>query len=84
MRTFETLLKLTFFLSSLYFMAVRPFNSDHFLVFLVVSLVLGVVLFINKHSSYDYPHKPADFIVRKMEGTILALFSIAIYIILNA
>lgn len=81
MRIFEIILKLAFFLSSMYFVAARPFDATCFTAFLVLSLILGIVLIFNKDSSYDYPQTKKDYFIRRIEGGVLIAFAVIIFII---
>ncbi len=76
MRIFETILKLLFLFGSIYSIKAEAVNTTFLLTFLLVCLTLGIVLIFNKQSSYNYPQTKRDLIIRKIEGSLLVLFSL--------
>jgi uncharacterized membrane protein len=76
MRIFETILKLLFLFGSIYSIKSETVNTPFLLTFLLVCLTLGIVLIFNKQSSYNYPQTKKDLIIRKIEGSLLVLFSL--------
>ena len=75
MRTIETILKLVFLGLSIYFLSTQAVFSPLFNLFLLVSIVLGVVLLINKDASYRFKQSKKDLKIRKIEGGVLILFA---------
>lgn len=83
MRYIETILKLLFviFAGISWYMKIIP--SLWFWIFLGISLLLGIVLIFNRDSSYHYPQTKNDFIIRRIEGIVLIVFSITVAVLLN-
>jgi len=76
MRHVETILKLLFTVWAGYFILSKDILNVFFLNFLLVSLVLGIVLLTNKDSCYHFKQSKKDLSIRKLEGTILIVFSV--------
>jgi len=76
MRNVEITLKLAFLALSVSFVAAQSIYSPLFDLLLVVCIVLGLVLMINKHSSYKFKHTSTDYKLRQVEGGILVLFAV--------
>ncbi len=90
MRYIEIILKLLFLIFSgamIWF----AFNGSYYLILLftflklyvLLNIILGLVLIFNKKSSYNYPQTKRDYIIRRIEGTVLIVFSILGFILLN-
>lgn len=78
MRKFEIILKLLFLAGAVNFIIAKSIDSIGFIVFLIVCFALGIILIVNKNSSYNYPQTKKDYIIRRTEGTFLIVFSILI------
>ena len=80
MKYIEIILKLAFLALAIGLFVTMSIPSALFYVFLFVSLVLGIVLFFNKHESYGYPAGYTKmnrvYAIRKIEGVLLVIFSI--------
>lgn len=76
MRKLEIILKLVFLAGSINFYITKAFDSIGFTVYLIAGILLGLILIINKDSSYHYPQKPQDYVIRRVEGALLIIFSI--------
>jgi hypothetical protein len=84
MRLFEIILKFLFALISIYLLvASKVVGSDVTVLalfvtvpYLLISLLLGLVLVFNKKSSYNYSHSKKDYLIRRIEGTLLIIFAI--------
>ncbi len=83
MRQVETILKLLFLLGAVFFISTWNIDHDLFIVFLVVKLLLGIVLIFNKEASYNFKQTKRDLAIRKTEGIIMVVSSVAILIITN-
>jgi hypothetical protein len=83
MRSLEITLKFCFLILAITLIATSDVLSVGLWSFLVVSFALGVVLTINKRPSYMRATAKSDFKIRKIEGAILVVFSIASLILLN-
>lgn len=83
MRYFESILKLAFVGQALTFF--RPFfyENPYFLIFLETSFILGIVLLLNKKQSYGHRLTSAEIIMRKIEGVLLIIFSLALFFTIN-
>lgn len=79
MRIFEIILKLLFLLGSIYSIKSEIVSTPFLITFLIVCLVLGIVLIFNKDSSYNYPQTKRDLIIRKIEGSLLIVFSLFVF-----
>ena len=79
MRYLETILKLLFLAGSIFIYVTKSVFSMYFLNFLLVSLILGVVLILNKDASYHFRQSKRDLTIRKIEGALLILFSAIMY-----
>ncbi len=75
MRTIETILKLVFLGLSIYFLSTQAVLSSLFNLFLLVSIVLGMVLMLNHDASYHFKQTKKDLGIRKVEGGALILFA---------
>ena len=68
---------------AIYIFAANAFLTPWLLVFLETSFLLGFVLVLNREESYKYPpgypHMDRVYLMRKIEGLILILFSIIIF-----
>lgn len=84
MRYIEIILKLAFLALAIVLFATSIFTSTWLTPFLAVSLVLGIVLFFNKHESYGYPAGYSKmnrvYLMRKVEGILLVAFSVIMFI----
>jgi hypothetical protein len=84
MKYIEIILKLAFLLLAIVLFVTKAFISPWFFAFLVVSFVLGIVLLFNKHESYGYPvgypKMNRVYLIRRIEGALLILFSVVILI----
>ena len=83
MKYFESFLKLAFVAQTLTFFKPLFYENPMFLVFLETSFILGIVLLLNKKQSYGYTLSTGEIIMRKIEGTLLVIFSIALFFTLN-
>jgi hypothetical protein len=79
MRYLETILKLLFLAGAVFFMITKSVTNIYFLDFLFVSLLLGVILILNKDASYHFKQSKRDLTIRKIEGALLILFSAIMY-----
>jgi len=83
MRYIELLLKLAFFaLAAIVFIVQTPV-SIWFSIFLLVGLALGLVLILNRKSSYTFKHKKSDYVMRRIEGVLLVLMVIVFVMLLK-
>lgn len=76
MRILETILKLLFLSVSIYSIKSEVVPTQFLSVYLLITLILGIVLIFNKQSSYNYPQTKKDFIIRRVEGGLLIIFSL--------
>ena len=84
MKTLEIILKLAFLAGAVSFITTQSISSIGFIVFLVISFVLGIVLIINKDSSYSKAQTKKDYAIRKTEGGLLIIFSVVtFYVVVN-
>jgi len=87
MKYIEIIFKLAFLVLAIVLFVTRSIPSFYFYAFLAVSLVLGIVLFFNKHESYgytaDYPRMSGVYLTRKIEGVLLVIFSITFFILIR-
>ena len=85
MKYIEIILKLAFLLLAIVLFVTKAFISPWLFAFLVVSFILGIVLFFNKHESYGYPtgYSGMDrvYLTRKIEGVLLVVFSMIFFIL---
>lgn len=79
MRPIEIILKLLFLASSLDIIITKSIDSISFYFLLPVCLALGVTLIFNKKASYNYPQTKTDYLIRRIEGILLIVFSFSIY-----
>jgi hypothetical protein len=83
MRYLEITIKLIFLGLAIYIFVANAFISPWLLVFLETSFLLGFVLVLNREESYryppGYPNMARVYLMRKIEGLILILFSIIIF-----
>ncbi|MES2315043.1 MAG: hypothetical protein V4524_03875 [Patescibacteria group bacterium] len=75
MRIIEIILKLLFLGLAIYFVSTQSIFSSLFNLFLLVSIVLGVVLMLNHDASYHFKQTKRDLSIRKIEGGVLILFA---------
>jgi hypothetical protein len=83
MRYLETILKLLFLTGAVFVYITKSVTSLVFLDFLFISLLLGIVLILNKDASYHFKQSKRDLRIRKIEGCVLIIFSTIMYITLN-
>jgi|GEM_PF-1671479 len=83
MRYLETILKILFLFASVYLVVTKAILSPFFVIFLVVCLLLGVCLIFNKHASYNFQQTPRDLGIRRVEGVILLIFAVGIYVFIK-
>jgi hypothetical protein len=87
MKYIEIILKLAFLLLAIVLFVTKAFVSPWFFAFLVVSFILGIVLFFNKHESYGYPagysRMNRVYLTRKIEGVLLVAFSIIFFVLIR-
>jgi Ca2+/Na+ antiporter len=76
MRILETILKLLFLSGSIYSIKSEVVPIQFLSVYLLITLILGIVLIFNKQSSYNYPQTKRDFVIRRIEGGLLIIFSL--------
>lgn len=85
MKYIEIILKLAFLASAIALFVTMSIPSALFYVFLIVSFVLGIVLFFNKHESYGYPagypKMSRVYVLRKIEGVLLVVSAITFYFV---
>lgn len=78
MRYIEILLKLAFLILGLFLIFTKDLGNACLSLFLIVSILLGVVLMLNKNMSYRYPAKFKHFdrliLIRRVEGALLIVF----------
>ena len=82
MRTLEIILKLCFLALSIALISTHVVIIQSLTALIITSVVLGVVLVVNKHPSYARAHSRQDFVLRKIEGAALILFSCIIVVAL--
>ena len=76
MRITEITLKLAFLITSIYFIVTQDVLSPTFNILLIICIVLGLTLLLNKHAtSYKFAHTKEDFYLRHIEGGILIFFA---------
>jgi hypothetical protein len=87
MKYIEIILKLAFLLLAIVLFVTKAFISPWLFAFLVVSFVLGIILFFNKHESYgypaNYPRMSGVYLTRKIEGVLLVAFSIIFFVLVR-
>ena len=84
MRYNEIILKLMFLAGAIYFIVTKNVNSAYFFYFLLVSLILGAVLILNKDASYHFKQSKRDLKIRKVEGALMIIFAVVIsFIVMN-
>jgi hypothetical protein len=87
MKYIEIIFKLAFLVLAIVLFVTRSIPSFYFYAFLAVSLVLGIVLFFNKHESYGYPagypKMNSVYMIRKIEGVLLVAFSIIFFVLVR-
>lgn len=82
MRILEIILKLAYLAASVY-LFVAGISHTAIIVFLVASVLLGIVLIFNqKHPSYRYPTNYPKYnrviLMRRVEGVLILLFAGAV------
>ena len=84
MKYTEIVLKLAFLAGAIYVFVTKSITSPIFGFFLLICLFLGIVLFFNKKNSYGtWGNKPKDILMRRVEGILLVIFAIGIYVIIQ-
>ncbi len=78
MRYIEIILKVAFALGGLYLVTTQAVDSPCFIVFLAVSLLLGIVLLFNKQASYNFKQTKKDLMIRRIEGIFLVVYSLVL------
>jgi len=81
MRHFELFLKVLFLIGSLYAIKSEIVSPPFLIGYLLVCFILGVVLICNKHASYNFKQTKKDLIMRRIEGGLLVLFSMFVYVV---
>ncbi len=76
MRYIEIILKLAFLGLSIFFLVTQTVVSPLFDLFLIVCIVLGLVLLLNKHASYNFRQSKKDLKLRQVEGGVMILFAV--------
>jgi hypothetical protein len=76
MRYIEIILKLSFLALAITLLITKNIVSPFFTLFLLVSIVLGLVLMINKDASYHFKQSRKDIRIRRFEGAIMILFAV--------
>lgn len=76
MRYIEIIFKLGFLGLAIYFLSIQTVVSPLFDLFLIVCIVLGLVLLINKHASYNFKQTKKDLKMRQIEGGVLIVFAV--------
>ena len=76
MRYTEIIFKLAFLGLAIYFLSIQTVLSPLFDLFLIICIVLGLILLLNKHASYNFKQKRKDLKLRQVEGGILILFAV--------
>jgi hypothetical protein len=77
MRYAEIIFKILFLLTAVYFISTQAVLSPSFNILLIISIVLGLMLMINKdHPSYKFKHTKHDYALRHIEGGFLILFAV--------
>ncbi len=82
MKYIEIFLKLAFLIISVMFIITNSIDSSWFFVSLLVSFLLGIILIINKNSSYNYPQTDRDYLIRRIEGVLLLIFSLTAFFLI--
>ncbi len=75
MRILEIILKLAFLALSVSLIITQNIFSPYFDLLLVICITLGLILILNRHSSYKFKHTKTDFTLRHIEGAILVIFA---------
>ena len=75
MRYVEIILKLAFLVTSVFLIVTRDIFSPIFSLLLIICIVLGLVLMLNKKASYNFRQTKKDLKMRQVEGGILVLFA---------
>ncbi|MEK7609505.1 MAG: hypothetical protein AAB470_00075 [Patescibacteria group bacterium] len=78
MRYTEIILKLLFLIGAVSFIITKNILSPLFQVFLVVTILLGITLLLNKNASYYFKQSNRDLTIRKIEGILLIVFSVVV------
>jgi hypothetical protein len=77
MRYAEIIFKVLFFITAIYFIATQQVLSPSFNILLIVSIVLGLILMLNRHHpSYKFKHTKHDYALRSIEGGFLIIFAV--------
>ena len=76
MKIFEIILKVLFLAGSIYAIRAESVQTPYLIAYLMICLVLGVVLFLNKKQSYGYELSKREIVIRKIEGVLLGVFAI--------
>ncbi len=79
MRSLESVLKIAFLVLGIALIWTKNFTAPGLQTFLGISFVLGVVLIFNHHTSYNFKQKPSDLAMRRIEGILLVVFAIVIF-----
>ena len=82
MKYIEIFLKLAFLIISVMFIITNSIDSSWFFVSLLVSFLLGIILIINKNSSYNYPQTDRDYLISRIEGVLLLIFSLTAFFLI--
>jgi hypothetical protein len=87
MKKFEIILKITFLIAVIRLFFTHDFWSYKFEAFLGLCVVLGLVLVFNKRESYGYPagypRMKNVYLTRRIEGVLLVLFAIVMFVLLR-
>jgi hypothetical protein len=81
MKIFEIILKILFFVGSIWAIKAETVSHPFLISYLILCLVLGIVLFFNKKQSYGYELSKREVVMRKIEGIILVAFSIFTFLV---
>lgn len=75
MRYIEIILKLSFLGLSIFFLVTQNIMTPIFQLYLVICVVLGLVLLLNKDDSYHIKQTKKDHRIRQIEGGIMIFFA---------
>lgn len=77
MRLLELFLKIVFVILAVAVFLDHVLYSPYLKVFIITSLLLGIVLLFNKDASYRFKQTKRDLFIRRIEGIVLVAFSLA-------
>lgn len=80
MKYFEIILKILFLFGSIYSIKSEIVPYPFLITYLVLCLILGIVLIFNMKQSYGYELSKREIVIRRIEGSLLIVFSIFVFV----